>query len=335
MCLYIFLYILINKVYNNIVLDRMEPGQVSESMSLESVFPFLHTNEWKVLVEIFEYYVRDANKTNIRKAARFWTEQRRLQHEGAHYAWEEIITKLDGIRQAMWDIQGYIANPTSRHIPSLMRTKCDAISETIVTIVHDYTYMHEGFTRYLHDQGYMTVKMKYFRQGPNGLWGGVHVKCGKLFGGVQDLHLLSFLHRIYEVFLLPPDPDPEGYFNRYPRLRCTWPEIATIPENFRYRERPNAMLIQNPDGTPSVAMPVQRDDRLEEHSMQSDSSGDERDDDDDVVTSSMSTWHIGHDSDDEYDPVVAGSRRVIRLDPDRDSQLTTKLLRLKQLSLTQ
>ena len=93
------------------------------------------------------------------------------------------------------------------------------------------------------------------------------------------------------------------------------------------------MLIQNPDGTPSVAMPVQRDDSLEEHGMRSDSSGDERDDEDDVVTSSMSTWRIGHDSDDERDPVVAGSHRR-RLDPDRDSQLTTKLLRLKQLSLT-
>ena len=309
----------------------MESGQVSEPMTLESVFPFLRTNEWKLLVKIFEYYVRDANKTNIRKAAPFWTEQRILHAGDTHYAWEQIIAKLDTIKEAMSDLPGYITSQNHYYI----RSRCDCISETIVTIVHDYTYMHEGFTRYLHDQGYMTVKMKYFRQGPNGLWGGVHVKCGKLFGGVQDLHLLSFLHRIYEVFLLPPDPDPEGYFNRYPRLRCTWPEIATIPENFRYRERPNAMLIQNPDGTPSVAMPVQRDDRLEEHSMQSDSSGDERDDDDDVVTSSMSTWHIGHDSDDEYDPVVAGSRRVIRLDPDRDSQLTTKLLRLKQLSLTQ
>ena len=312
----------------------MEPGQVSESMSLESVFPFLCNDEWKVLVKVFEYYIREANKTNIRKAARFWTEQRKLQHEGAHYAWEEIIAKLDGIRQAMRDIQEYTGRHRSHRLsPSIIRTKCDAISETIVTIVYSFTEMHEGFVRYLHDNGYMTVKMKYFRQGPNGLWGGVHVKCGKLFGGAQDIHLLSFLHRIYEVFLLPPDPDPEGYFNRYPRRRCTWPEIATIPENFRYRERPNAMLIQNPDGTPSVAMPVQRDDRLEEHSMRSDSSGDERDDDDDDVTSYMSTWRFGHDSDDEYDPVVAGSRRVRRLGPN--AQLTTKLLRLKQLSLTQ
>ena len=234
----------------------------------------------------------------------------------------------------MWDIQGYIANPTSRHIPSLIRTKCDSISETIVTIVYNFADLHEDFTRYLRDNKYDTVKMKYFRQGPNGLSGGVHVKCGKLFGGVQNLHLLSFLHRIYDVFLLGPDPDPEGYFNRWPRRRCTWPDTAAIPANFRYREEPTPMIVTNPDGTPVMAMPVQRDDRLEEHSMQSDSSGDERDDsdDDDVVRSSVRNIRIGPDSDDDIDyhrPMFGAD------DSDRsDARLTTLLHDLKQLSVS-
>ena len=308
---------------------------------LESEFAFLQTNEWKVLVTVFEYYTREANKTNIRKAAPFWTEQRKLEYADTHYAWEEIIAKLDGIRNAMWEIQGYIAKPT-RHSPSLMRTNCDAISETIVTIVHSFAFLHADFTRYLHDNKYDTVKMKYFKQGSNGLWGGVHVKCGKLFGGVQDLPLLRFLHRIYEVFLLPKDPDPEGYFNRWPRRLCTWPEIATIPHYFRYkepapiqenvtyREEPRPMPIVNPDGTHVWAKPVPRDGPLEEHGMRSDSSGDERDERDDSagvvrdVRDSVRTWNFGHDSDDELDPVVEDAHRVIRLNrpiprPEPDS----------------
>ena len=313
----------------------MEPLPAPEPPTLESVFAFLHTNEWKVLVKVFEYYIREANKTNIRRAAPFWTAQRKLDAEGTHYAWEQIIAKLDSIRQAMWDIEESIANQSRNLSRShyLIRTKCDSISETIVTIVYDFAAMHEGFTRYLHDKKYDTVKMKYFRQGLNGLWGGVHVKCGKLFGGVQNLHLLSFLHRIYEVFLLPPDPDPEGYHNSYPH-RCTWPDIAALPDNFKHRERPGARLIENPDGSHTVAMPVQRDDRLEEHSMRSDSSGDERDDsdDDDVVRSSVRNIRIGPDSDDDIDyhrPMFGAD------DSDRsDARLTTLLHDLKQLSVS-
>jgi hypothetical protein len=286
----------------------MESEPTPAHQTLEIVFPFLRNNEWEVLVKVLKYYVRGANTKNIRNAAPFWTDQWILREQNTHYAWEQIIAKLDTIKEAMSELPGYITS--QNHY--LIRSKCDCISETIVTIVYDFTEMHEGFIRYLHDKGYMTVKMKYFRQGPNGLWGGVHVKCGKLFGGVQDLHLLSFLHRIYEVFLLPPDPDPDAY----PRRRCTWPDTATIPANFRYRERPSAMLIQNPDGTPSVAMPVPRDDRLDEHSMRSDSSGDEREDSDDELRGSVRTWHFGHDSPD-----------------DSEAQLQSMLRDLKQLSV--
>ena len=309
------------------------PDPAPQPPTLESAYAFLRTDEWNVLVKVFQYYCRDANKTNIRKAAPYWTAQRKLDAEGTHYAWEQVIAKLDSIRQAMSDLPEHIASKNHYSI----RTKCDSISETIVTIVYDFAAMHADFTSYLRDNKYDTVKMKYFRQGPNGLWGGVHVKCGKLFGGVQNLHLLSFLHRIYEVFLLGKDPDPDGYFNRYPRRRCTWPDYAAIPANFRYREEPTPTIVTNPDGTRVVAMPVQRDDRLEEHSMRSDSSGDERDErddsDDEVVRGSMSTWHFGHDSDGEDDRVVAGSRRVRHIDPDeRNAKMQSMLRDLQQLT---
>jgi hypothetical protein len=263
-----------------------------------------------VLVKVFEYYVRDANEKNIRKAAPFWTDQRILHAQGTHYAWEQVIAELDSIKQAMWDLPEFIASQNHYSI----RSKCNCISETIVMIVNNFTAMHEGFTRYLHDKKYDTVKMKYFRQGSNGLWGGVHVKCGKLFGGIQELPLLSFLHRIHDVFLLPRDPKPypDGYHNSYPH-RCTWPDIAAIPDNFRYRERPRAMLITNPDGVPVVGMPVPRDDRLEEHSMRSDSSGDEREDSDDELRGSIRTWNFGHD--------------------ENEAQLQSMLRDLKQLSV--
>jgi hypothetical protein len=313
----------------------MEPQPTPEPPTLESVFEFLHTNEWKVLVKVFEYYVRDANKTNIRKAAPYWTTQRKRDAEGTHYAWEQVIAKLDSIRQAMSDLPEHIASQSHYSI----RTKCDSISETIVTIVYDFAAMHADFTRYLYDKNYDTVKMKYFRQGPNGLWGGVHVKCGKLFGGVQNLRLLSFLHRIYDVFLLGPDPDPDGYFNRYPRRRCTWPDYAAIPANFRYRG-PEGLLIVNPDGSHMTATPsapsLQGDYTLEEHGMQSDSSGDERDErddsDDDVVSSSMRTIRIGPDSDEDVDleaPMFGG-----RGSDSQGAHLTTMLHALKQLSVS-
>jgi hypothetical protein len=79
-------------------------------------------------------------------------------------------------------------------------------------------------------------------------------------------------------------------------------------------------------------MPVQRDDRLEEHSMRSDSSGDERDDSDDDVRGSMRAWRIGNDSDDEGDSVVAGSRRTVRINRPENAQLTIMLRNLKLLS---
>jgi hypothetical protein len=60
-------------------------------------------------------------------------------------------------------------------------------------------------------------------------------------------------------------------------------------------------------------MPVPRDDRLEEHSMRSDSSGDEREDSDDELRGSMSTWNFGHD--------------------DNEAQLQSMLRDLKQLSV--
>ena len=168
------------------------------------------------------------------------------------------------------------------------------------------------------------------------------MKCGKLFGGVQNLHLLSFLHRIYEVFLLGPDPDPEGYFNRYPRRGCTWPDTAAIPANFRYRG-PEGLLIVNPDGSHMTATPsassLQGDYTLEEHGMRSDSSGDERgerdgsdDSDDDVVSSSMRTIRIGPDSDDD---IALHAPMYGAHGGDRsDARLTTMLHDLKQLSVS-
>ncbi len=122
----------------------------------------------------------------------------------------------------------YIASQDHHYL----RIKCEHIRETIILIVNHFTEMKAEFTNYLQDKEYITVKMKYFRQGPNGQWRGV--KCGKLFGGVQSLHLLSFFRRIYELFVVPVDRDPGAH---HIRRRYTWPEIAAIPENFKYRAR--------------------------------------------------------------------------------------------------
>jgi hypothetical protein len=244
----------------------MESEPTPAHQTLESVFAFLRTDEWKVLVQVFEHYVRDANKKNIRAAVPFWTHQRKRDAPETHSAWKDIIAKLDSIKEAMRDLPDFITRKDHYYI----RRRCDRICQNIVMIVNDYAAMYEGFTRYLQDKKYDTVK----------------------------LHLLSFLHKIHDVFLLPrePKPPPDGYHNRAPYL-CTWPDISAIPHNFKYRERPGALLIQGPDGGHSVAMPVQRDDRLEEHSMRSDSSGDEGDDSDDDMHASMRTWNFGHDSD--------------------------------------
>ncbi len=129
--------------------------------------------------------------------------------------------------------------------------------------------------------------------------------------------------------LLPWDEALEPY---PPRRLHIWPDISAIPDNFKYRERPRALLIQGPEGGHSLAMPVQRDDRLEEHSMRSDSSGDERDDSDDDMHASMRTWNFGHDSADERDDVVRDSHRIRRIGLDSNVNLTTMLRNLKQLS---
>jgi hypothetical protein len=262
----------------------MASAPTPQPPTLQSVFAFLRTDEWKVLVDVFEYNMNDRRKKNLKKAAPFWTSQMKRDAQATHEAWESILEQLQNIKQAMRDLPEWITMQNHH----MIRTKCINIRETIAEIVDYFGYMDASFTTYLHNKEYDTVKMKYSRQGPNGLWGGVHVKCGKLFGGVQSLHLLSFLHRIYEVFVVPPDPDPEAY----PPRRVTWPNTASIPENFRYRVRESipARLVANPSGkTPSgayeweinaVAIPMPIDNRLEEHSMQSDSSGDERSDDD-------------------------------------------------------
>jgi hypothetical protein len=302
----------------------MESEPVSETQTLENTYAFLRTDEWKVLMKIFEHYIRDKNKKNIKRADPYWTDRQLIRFHTTHLAWTDIISELESIKQTMWDLPEYIASQDHYYI----RINCEHIRETIVLIVNKFAEMKAEFTNYLQDNEYITVKMKYFRQGPNGLWGGVHVKCGKLFGGVQSLHLLSFLRRIYEVFVVPPDPDPDAYPPRW----VTWPDISAIPDNFKYRERPGALLIQGPHGGHSVAMPVQRDDRLEEHSMRSDSSGDERDDSDDDMHASMRTWNFGHDSDDERDAVVRDSHRIRRIGLDSNVNLTTMLRNLKLLS---
>jgi hypothetical protein len=302
----------------------MDSAPTPQPPTLESVFAFLRTDEWKVLVKVFEYHVRGANKKNIRAAAPFWTDQRILLAGNTHAAWETIIAAFDSIRQCMWDLQEYIASRNHYYI----RSKCDHISQNIVMIVNDYAAMHEGFTTYLQHKKYDTVKMKYFKQGPNGLWGGVHVKCGKLFGDAQELPLLSFLHRIHDVFVLPPDPDAEGYHNNYPH-RCTWPDTAAIPDNFRYRQRVIPIQIDNPDGTPVVAVPVPIDDGLVEHGMRSDSSGDERDDE---MRTAWRHMRIGNDSDEEIE-----FHQSMFGESDSDSshaQLTTMLHDLNQLSVS-
>ena len=294
--------------------------------TLQSVFAFLRTDEWKVLVDVFEYNINDRRNKNLQKATPFWTRQRKLDARETHEAWESILEQLQNIKQAMRDLPEWITMQNHH----MIRTKCINITETIAVIVNYFGYMDATFTRYLHNKEYDTVKMKYFRQGPNGLWGGVHVKCGRLFGGVQSLHLLSFLHRIYEVFVVPPDPDPEAYPPRW----VTWPNTAAIPANFTYRERPRPMLIQNPDGVPTVAIPVPIDDSLEEHSMRSDSSGDERDDDSDsdsVVRDSVRTFHIGPDRDDD----INFERPIVDYNSDGSAaHLTTMLRDLQQLSVS-
>jgi hypothetical protein len=79
-------------------------------------------------------------------------------------------------------------------------------------------------------------------------------------------------------------------------------------------------------------MPI--DDSLEEHSMRSDSSGDERDDDSDsdsVVRDSVRTFRIGPDSDDDID----FERPIVDYNSDRSAaHLTTMLRDLQQLSVS-
>jgi hypothetical protein len=278
----------------------MASAPTPQPPTLQSVFAFLRTDEWKVLVDVFEYNMNDRRKKNLKKAAPFWTSQMKRDAHATHEAWESILEQLQNIKEAMRELPEYIGRQDHYYI----RAKCNGITETIVLIVQDFKDMDATFTTYLHNKQYDTVKMKYFRQGPNGLWGGKNVKCGKLFGDVQSLHLLSFLHRIYEVFLIPDDP--AAYYP--PRRLHIWPDTAAIPENFRYRvrERIPARLVANPSGrTPSganeweinaVAIPMPIDDSLEEHSMRSDSSGDESDDDSDgddrVVRDSVRTFSI-------------------------------------------
>jgi hypothetical protein len=322
-------------IYNSTIFDIMEtqatPQPATQPPTLESVFAFLRTDEWKVLVDVLEYNIRDGRKKNLQKAAPFWTmcpPRQAILLEHTKMEWQSTIQRLQNITELMRELPEYIASQDHYYI----RAKCDGITETIVLIVNDYTSMHAKFTKYLHDNEYDTVKMKFFRQGPNGWSGGKFVKYGQLFGGVQSLSLWSFLHRIYEVFLLPWDEAIDQY---PPRRLHTWPDAAAIPENFRYRvrERIPARHVETPIGDNqwelnAVAIPLQRDDRLEEHGMRSDSSGEERHDNIDSdgvvrdVRDSVCTWHFGNDSDHELDPVVEDAHRVVRLsgpEPEPDS----------------
>jgi len=54
----------------------MESEPVSETQTLENTYAFLRTDEWKVLVDILEYNIRDERKKNLQKAAPFWTAHR-------------------------------------------------------------------------------------------------------------------------------------------------------------------------------------------------------------------------------------------------------------------
>jgi hypothetical protein len=293
----------------------MEP---QATPALESVYAFLRTDEWKILINVFQHYYRTNNKRNIRTAAPFWTRKRKAEASQTHMAWEYIIAELDGIRQAMWDLPGLINRP-SNHTHYMIRLECHRICQNIVRIVNNYATMAltEAFTTYMRQQQYDIVKMKYFRAHPTQIWRGWYVKCGKLFGGVQDIPLLSFLHRVHDVFLIPEDP--EVYEDRYPH-RCTWPDTAAVPDKFIYWVRTHipARQIINPDGISVAAIPVPRDDICPEKPVEEDSSAsdDDRkadsDSGDSVVRGSMRTVRIGHDSDDD-DGVVAGSRRDVSL----------------------
>jgi hypothetical protein len=77
-------------------------------------------------------------------------------------------------------------------------------------------------------------------------------------------------------------------------------------------------------------MPI--DDSLEEHSMRSDSSGDERDDNSDsVVRDSVRTFRIGPDSDDDID----FERPIVDYNSDGSAAHLTSMLRdLQQLSVS-
>jgi hypothetical protein len=331
----------------------MDSTPTPQPQTLQSVYAFLRTDEWKVLVDVFEYNISDRRKKNLQKAAPFWTSLRKRNAPQTHEAWESILEQLQNIKQAMRDLPQWI----DRQDHDMIRSECDSITETIAVMVNYFEYMDASFTKYLQNKQHDTVKMKYFRQGDNGLWGGKIVKCGRLFGGVQSLHWLSFLHRIYEVFKMPPNPDAH-----YPPRWVYWPAAAEIPDNFRYKALNTGLLIVMPDGSHQLAGPVQTNDPLEEHSLASDSSADDEDrkydSDERVVRDSMRTFRIGPDSDD--DDVVAGSRRDVPLnryvvDPapesDADSDdsvdleapmfawkqnahLTTMLHDLKQLSVS-
>ncbi len=280
-----------------------------------------------MLIKVFEHHLR--SKRNVKTAVDFWTRQRKADKDNwdrTFGAWEDIISALDAIRQAMSDLPDVIDRP-SAYKDYMIRMNCNRICQNIVRIVNNYTAMKEEFTTYMTNNQYDTVKMKFFKAHATQPWGGFYVKCGRLFGGAENLPLLSFLHRVHDVFLIPQDP--EVYEDRWPH-RCTWPDTAAVPTTFIYKElntetstqRPKTMkgvIVTMPDGSRQVGhviagegpiVTIKIDAPLPQTRIEDDSSADEADReysrDEQFVRDSMRTVRIGPDRDDD-EGVVAGS----------------------------
>lgn len=143
----------------------------------------------------------------------------------------------------------------------------------------------------------LMVDMKFFRQGPNGLWGGAIWKCDRLFN-VFHIHLFCLLKMIFEHF---------HYHNqeKYPII-INWQDFPQS-ETPGCRYQVPFTAVQLPNGDPAVAVALNEEAFLEKE------------------TSS--------DNDSDSDDSIIG--RVVSIGYDSNAQLTTQsmLRNLKQLSI--
>ncbi len=102
----------------------MDSTTTPQPPTLESVYAFLRTDEWKLLVNVLEYNIRDGRKKNLKKAIKFWNmcpPRQTILLEHTKMNWESTIEQLQNITEAMRELPEYIASQLHYYI----RAKCD------------------------------------------------------------------------------------------------------------------------------------------------------------------------------------------------------------------